>query len=192
MHSNNNIVLAIPTKFEAIQVAKKFNINESKLNTNTLIKISENKFLIITGVGKKSIKAVETIHNKLSNAKIILMGFCGCSDTKISIGKAFVINKIKYLDEEMSLNDDKSFFKELDRICITTLDQYGKGSFVDMESYWFAKRCMELNIDFNIIRVVSDHCDLDPEHAKNVFMLKEKNIPECFVIAGDVMALLAI
>lgn len=180
---SRNLVIAIPTKFEAIELAKKLGINENKLQTKNLIEIKKNKYLIITGVGKKSATAVDIISKKIPDAEIILIGFCGCKNKEVPAGTCFLINKAIYKEQEIVCDTDNPSFKDMKQATIITINGYGTGSLVDMESFWFAQKCKELNIKFNMIRIVSDHCDMNTVTVIAIFKFIIKKIPESFNIA---------
>jgi nucleoside phosphorylase len=166
MKKRNDLIIAIPTKFEAKNIV---NVNN----------------LIITGVGKKSIKAIQAISKKTANVTVVLAGFCGCNDKSVPIGKTFVINKVVNGKKELVLDDDRTFCKDLERATIETIDSYGKGALVDMESFWVTEKCKELGLPLKIIRVVSDHCDMDPMAVMDIFKFRTKEIPGNFKIASE-------
>ncbi|MBN1113921.1 MAG: hypothetical protein JXA66_01135 [Oligoflexia bacterium] len=149
-------ILLIPTQFEA-----------SFIKTPGCVIPGGN--IHVSGIGKKTASTLlKIIENKRTLTDILLAGFAGSLAEKFKIGDTFIVDKVYYKGNCISIPEPsppaniakaslftvkKPVFDEKTR---TTLSVFA--DLVDMESYHVAKICAEKNLRLSVIRTVSDQC----------------------------------
>lgn len=104
--------------------------------------------LIISGIGENNTqKALESAYKKYNIKQAINIGIAGCKDKSIPLGTLFCTNKN---------------LPNIPQATITTVEKPTNTintTLVDMESRAFFLTCKEKNINFYILKVVSDYLD---------------------------------
>lgn len=109
---------------------------------------NEKILLIVSGIGEAKTSAVlQHILTTRPIQKAINIGIAGCKDKNIPIGSLFCANKKLKTIPHATITTVQSPTKEI----FTTL--------VDMEASAFFFTCKDKNIDFFILKVVSDYLD---------------------------------
>lgn len=141
-------IILIPTKIEAAL-------------------IEQNKSIIVSGIGKKTIKTLKNIIEEKKPTKAILVGFAGRLNDELRMNCTYnvinVTNGVHHL-ELSALNKD---WQNVSLITVTDpvytikrrLELSKHADLVDMEGYYFTEFCLTNSITPYIIRITSDNCD---------------------------------
>ena len=140
-------------------------------NSNFKLFVNDQIILIVSGIGKNNTQnALEYVFenfdmNEINKAneisKAVNIGIAGCSDSSIKVGTLFCTNKLlpninfgslTTLDEPLECDEN-----------LETL-------LVDMEAKYFLQICKQHIKDVTVLKVVSDH--LDVEIPKKAFVIE--------------------
>ena len=143
----HNIIL-IPTKIEAELISLK-------------------KGIYISGIAKKTVNTLKTIHEKTPVSKAVLIGFTGRLDDRLKINCAYNVTEATNGEHSLALSAISKKWENTSSITVTKpvytvnkkLELAKKASLVDMEDFYFAEYCLCNGITPYIIRVISDNCD---------------------------------
>jgi len=143
----NNIIL-IPTKIEAELVSLK-------------------QGLFISGIAKKTVKTLKSIHEKKPVSKAVLIGFAGRLDDRLKMDCTYNVTDVTNGEHSLGLSAINKKWESTSSITVTNpiytvnkkLELSKTASLVDMEDLYFAEYCLCNDITPYIIRIVSDNCD---------------------------------
>lgn len=183
---------------EAIPVIRHFKLKKNLTHTRFDIYENEQMKLIISGIGKLK-SAIATTYLLLKepprkNDKIINFGICGSISDKNKIGQAMVINKIEDESSEKIYYPEILYTHSLTESSLTTFDfPVSKvairklDKLVDMEASGFFESANSFVLSHNILvlKIVSDHLELEKLSGSFVQGIIEKNIPSLITILNQ-------
>ncbi len=142
--------ILIPTKLEAKYVGTRENV-------------------VVSGMGKKTLHTLQKLLSEHKLEHLVLAGFAGNLRGEKKTGDILSVTSVTDKKDTITIEPFHPFDKTASMVTVnkpvftrTVKDKLAHyADIVDMEGYYFAKFCSDNKIKFNIVRIISDNCDID-------------------------------